>query len=411
LIERKQEPRAEVDSSSNWWRREDLFYKGNQLHFAGAPVVSWLYGEQTPAYLYNWQRIQENIRRLREALQSTEKAYRIFYAMKSNRHAPLLTSLAQMGNVGIDACSHAEIEAALSCGFRDEHISFTATGVAREEWKQVLSHHALRVNADSLSDLEKIGNISPGRTVGIRLNPAAGIGYRQNPLLRYADADTLSKFGIPLEDITTAYAIAAKYDLKIDGLHIHSGCGYLSDQLPALQNILETLKPLWQQFKIQSINLGGGLGIPLVTDDEPLDLNEWSAVLRSGLKGFDGEIWIEPGDYIVKDSGILVTTVTQSLVRRHHRYISVNAGFNIHPEPVFYDLPLHPLPTLQRPGEPSSAILAGNINEVHDLWAKNIVFPPVEEGDHIAFLNAGGYGAAMSSHHCLRGNFTERLIL
>jgi len=36
--------------------------------------------------------------------------------------------------------------------------------------------------------------------------------------------------------------------------------------------------------------------------------------------------------------------------------------------------------------------------------------PELREGDRIAFLNAGGYGASMSSNHCMRGEFTERLL-
>ena len=29
------------------------------------------------------------------------------------------------------------------------------------------------------------------------------------------------------------------------------------------------------------------------------------------------------------------------------------------------------------------------------------------EGDRIAFINAGGYASAMSSNHCMRGDFAE----
>jgi diaminopimelate decarboxylase len=51
--------------------------------------------------------------------------------------------------------------------------------------------------------------------------------------------------------------------------------------------------------------------------------------------------------------------------------------------------------------------IAGNINESIDLWAEDVALPPLREGDTIAFINAGGYGAAMSSNHCMRGEFTE----
>jgi len=36
--------------------------------------------------------------------------------------------------------------------------------------------------------------------------------------------------------------------------------------------------------------------------------------------------------------------------------------------------------------------------------------PPLEEGDRIALINAGGYGSAMSSNHCMRGDFAELLV-
>jgi diaminopimelate decarboxylase len=54
--------------------------------------------------------------------------------------------------------------------------------------------------------------------------------------------------------------------------------------------------------------------------------------------------------------------------------------------------------------------VAGNINEALDLWAEDVALPPLEEGDVIALLNAGGYGAAMSSDHCMRGVFREILL-
>ena len=46
--------------------------------------------------------------------------------------------------------------------------------------------------------------------------------------------------------------------------------------------------------------------------------------------------------------------------------------------------------------------VAGNINEAGDVFAEDYAMPPVEEGDIVATLNAGGYLQAMSSTHCLR---------
>jgi diaminopimelate decarboxylase len=54
--------------------------------------------------------------------------------------------------------------------------------------------------------------------------------------------------------------------------------------------------------------------------------------------------------------------------------------------------------------------IAGNINEVIDLFAQDIWLPLPREGDMLALLNVGGYGSASSSNHCMRGQFTEYML-
>jgi len=55
--------------------------------------------------------------------------------------------------------------------------------------------------------------------------------------------------------------------------------------------------------------------------------------------------------------------------------------------------------------------IAGNINEAIDLLAEDILLPPIGEGDYLGFLNVGGYGSAASSNHCMRGTFSEYLMV
>jgi diaminopimelate decarboxylase len=69
------------------------------------------------------------------------------------------------------------------------------------------------------------------------------------------------------------------------------------------------------------------------------------------------------------------------------------------------------VPCSRSSGEPVVVTIAGNINEALDVWAADVALRPVKSGDYLAFLNAGGYGAAMSSNHCLRGAFAEYLVL
>jgi SAM-dependent methyltransferase len=91
-------------------------------------------------------------------------------------------------------------------------------------------------------------------------------------------------------------------------------------------------------------------------------------------------------------------------------FVGVDAGFNVHPEPAHYRLPLIPAPACRNPGAALEVTIAGNINEALDLWAEDILLPPLVEREFLCFLNAGGYGASMASRHCLRDEMSEHLI-
>jgi diaminopimelate decarboxylase len=124
-------------------------------------------------------------------------------------------------------------------------------------------------------------------------------------------------------------------------------------------------------------------------------------------------IAVEPGDYIVKDAGVLVLGVTDVERKRDVTFVHVDGGFNLAPEPAYYELPCEPVACAPRSFDTAAwkpVTLAGNINEALDIWAHAAPMPELREGDHIAFLNAGGYGASMSSNHCMRGAFTEMLL-
>ena len=161
------------------------------------------------------------------------------------------------------------------------------------------------------------------------------------------------------------------------------------------------------------MNIGGGLGLPHRREDAALDLARWAAIIARRFAGRGVTVAVEPGDYIVKDAGLLVLSVTDVEVKRGVTFVSVDGGFNLAPEPAYYDLPCEPVACAPRSLDPDAwrpVTVAGNINEALDLWARDHAMPQMAEGDRIAFINAGGYGASMSSNHCMRGAFTEMLL-
>ena len=393
-----------------WWARDDLNYVDCRLMFAGRDVAAMADAAEGPLYLYSAERVAANLGRLQAALATVGRPTRVYYAMKANRFVPLLEAMAGWGKCGIDVCSPDEVDRALAAGFAARDISFTGTAVSNRDLDRLLKHPDLTINCDSVGQIRRIGERAPGRAIGVRVNPERGTGYGGSERLTYAGAE-VTKFGIYRQQWPEALAMARAHGLSITSLHFHVGCGYLTNELDAWDAAVEAgLGFLDDAPDVRTVNVGGGLGLPHREGDRPLDLSRWAAILQRRFAGRDVTVAVEPGDYLVKDAGVLVLGVVDVEPKRDVTFVAVDGGFNLAPEPAYYDLPCEPVACTPREGPWQPVTIAGNINEALDTWARGKPMPPLAEGDRIALLNAGGYGASMSSNHCMRGAFSEVLL-
>ena len=396
-----------------WWERPSLHYDDDQLIFADRSAADLARQYGTPSFFYDARRVAANLARLHAALDTAGFAgcHRINYAMKANRFAPLLTWMKTSGLCAIDACSPREVEHAVGCGFSPAEISFTATSLSERDFDWLAGLDGLVMNCDSLHSLRQWGRRRPGGPVGIRVNPAVGVGRAQNEMLQYSGGRT-TKFGIYREQFAEALAIAAQFGLKVERIHFHTGCGYLTPQLAAWEQVVEEC--LWfvdQVPTVTTVNVGGGLGVPHVASDEALDLARWADILQRHFQHRHLRIEVEPGDYLVKDAGMLLLTVNAVEAKHDTIFVGVDAGFNIAVEPAVYGLPFEPVPVRRRPGVEVPITLVGNINEALDIWYPNVALPSLQTDDHLALINAGAYSSSMASNHCMRGEFREFLLL
>lgn len=398
--------------TNDWWQREDLKIVENHLVFAGRKVSDLAAQFDSPAFFYHAHRITDKLHGLQAALNDAGLTdwFKIHYAMKANRFAPLLTHLKLSGLCGIDACSPAEVEHAISCGFAPADISFTATSLSRKDLAQLSRYKDVFINCDSLHTIKHIGELCPGRDIGIRINPEVGTGYGENEKLRYS-GEASTKFGIYRDQFEDALSLAKQYGLTIKKIHFHTGCGYLNNQLDAWDGIInECMWFIDQVETLSSVNVGGGLGVPHTQTDCALDLGRWASILARYFQHRSLNIEVEPGDYLVKDSGILLLTVNSIEKKKNTVFVGVDAGFNIALEPAVYGLPFLPVPVHNSSQQKQTVTLVGNINEALDVWYHNIELPLLAEDESIALINAGAYSSSMASNHCMRGQFKEFLL-
>lgn len=405
----KEKTNKNINVSNYWWEREDLRYSNDILTFSRQDMFELAKGQESPFYVYHLNRVRQNIERIENTLEGID--HKIHYAIKANRYEAVLKTILDQGIAGVDVCSPNELELAIKIGFKEEDINYTGTSISSRDYNTISKYPSIHFNADSLSVIRQIGERKLFKEIGIRINPKLGMGYNES--LEYA-SEEVNKFGIYFDKLEEAFALANQYGIKINCIHFHPGSGYLTPQLETFKLLLNRIKPIIEKYKVGKLNIGGGLGVPQKEGDQELELKKWASLINDfRLSTFDFQLIIEPGDYIVKDAGLLIAEVCYIEEKAGVNFLGVNVGMNVNYEYAYYQMNLEVIPLIRRKSKVESMksyTIAGNINEPIDLMGENVLLPEMKEGDFIAFYNTGGYGASTASNHCMRGDFKEIVI-
>jgi diaminopimelate decarboxylase len=400
-----------------WWERSGLETRDGRLLVAGRDAETVARAGGTPVFVYDLCRIEEQARSLEEAFERRGAPFRLRLALKAQREPEVLAFVRGLRSVGLDVCSPGEARHALEHGWAPDEISFTGTNLSDRDLDALLEA-GVHVNLDLLSQLDRWGRRAPGSAVGVRVNPRAGAAWRGPTAGRrgaasgsgeslYAGARA-TKFGVLPEQLDDAVAIAAKHELEIDTVHVHVGDGFLTDGLPHLEVAVERVAAMTRRLlevghPVAEVNAGGGLGLPQAAGERPLDVDAYADVLVRHLGDLAVTIACEPGDFLCKDSAVLLAEVVTLDERDGTPFAGLDAGYNVAPERFIYGsvVPI----VLCRGGEPESVrtyTVTGNINEGDDLWGEEVALPELHEGDVVALLGVGSYNRSMHLDHCLR---------
>jgi len=343
----------------------------------------------------------------------------IRYAQKANSNTHILRLMRQMG-VKVDAVSVGEVERAFTAGYLKDEIVYTADLLDRPSLDYILQNN-ITVNAGSIDMLTQIGERHAGHHVWIRINP--GFGHGHSPKTNTGGEN--SKHGIWFEDVRRALDEILKYKLKLVGVHMHIGSGV---DYGHLESVCGAMIDLIKREKIDvgSISAGGGLSVPYRAGEDPIDAAHYSIwdKARRDLEvhlGHSVQLEIEPGRYLVAESGRLITEVraVKDMGRLH--YVLVDAGFTELVRPAMYGS-YHEVTALGADGqdingEPTASVIAGPLCESGDVFTQEeggVVLtrdiPPVKVGDYLVIHNAGAYGASMSSNYNSRPYCPEVII-
>lgn len=346
----------------------------------------------TPVYVYEQTIIEEQCQKLRRHFPNIS----FHYAMKANSNPTILSIIRKQG-MGAEAVSLGELALAKKAGFKARDMSFTCASLTEEELVQAAASGA-RVHLDSLTQLEVWGKRALGRDVSLRLNQGIGAGHHAHVIT----GGPHSKFGIALADVPEAKRIAETHGLRIIGIQQHIGSNVLDAEvfLKAVRALLKTAKTFPD---LTHLDFGGGFGIPYAPGESQLNLKAVGKEFRMLTDAFQKSqekklsFAMEPGRFIVAESGSLLVSVVDLKETSAHVFAGVNSGFNQLIRHALYGA-YHSIENLSRTrGTKIPVTIAGNVCESGDLFAIDRMLVRPEIGDLLAIHNAGAYGFSMAS--------------
>ncbi len=385
-------------------------YRNGALHAEDVALAAIAEAVGTPFYCYSSAAIEQHFEAFRNAFAGQNALF--FYAMKANSNQAVLTTLARLG-AGMDVVSEGELRRARAAGVPGERIIFSGVGKTLGEMQLGLKEKIFCFNVESEPELEALSrasaNAGASAPIAIRVNP--DVDARTHA--KIATGKSENKFGVPISRARDVYAYARTLPgLSIRGVDMHIGSQItdlqpFDDAFALLADFVRMLRADGHQ--IEHVDLGGGLGIPYRTDNNPPPFPEnYAKIVARHTAALNCRVMLEPGRGIVGNAGVLVSSVIYLKKGDKKRFVIVDAAMNDLVRPTLYEAHHEILP-VKEPAPAAARMISsdvvGPVCESGDYLALGRDLPEVAAGDLIAVMSAGAYGAVQA------GTYNSRLLI
>jgi diaminopimelate decarboxylase len=364
----------------------------------------------TPTWVYEKSVIEQRI--------SEVKCFDVIrFAQKANSNLAILNIMRKNGVV-VDAVSAGEVVRAVKAGYTTEGqhpgIVFTAD-VFDDDAIEVIRKYNVPVNVGSPDMIQKLADEGLKVDVTLRINPGFGHGHSQ----KVNTGGEVSKHGIWHEQIEECVALGEKLGINVHGLHMHIGSGSDFEHLSAVCDaMVDAARRFGKGLKV--ISAGGGLPIPYHKENVTrINVEAYYDLWNDARKKIEEEfghkidLEVEPGRYLVAESGYLVTKIRSIKSQGSKGFYLIDAGFNDLVRPSFYGSYHHitivPKKGTELASTNNEVVVGGPLCESCDVFTQGedgVVetrnLPKANVDDLLVLHDAGAYGMVMSSNYNTR---------
>ncbi len=391
-------------------------YISGSLHAENVDIRTIVKAVGSPVYIYSSATIERHFTIFAKAVGAPKN--RVFYATKANANLGVLSTLAKLG-AGADVVSEGEIRKAQAAGISANNMVFSGVGKTARELAYAVDAGIYQINVESEGELELLSQVAAAKgkrqEIVLRVNPDVGAGGHA----KITTGSSANKFGVSFSEAERLYAKASNMaGVRCVGLAVHIGSqitelSALEAAFTKMRSVVESLRA--QGLHVERLDLGGGLGIPYEQQAPfvhgPDLIEAYAAMVMRVTAGLDVELGFEPGRLIVGNAGILVTEALYLNKRGDKNFMVVDAAMNDLVRPAMYEAYHEIWPVIEPVGDERIAYdVVGPVCESGDTFTTDRNLPKTEQGDLIAFMSAGAYGATMSSTYNQRPLIAEVMV-
>ena len=296
---------------------------------------------RTPCYVIQEEKLKENLRILKDLRERT--GCRILLAQKAFSMYSVYPLIGEYLD-GTTASGLYEARLGYEEMGRENHIFSPAY---REEEMEEILKYCGHVVFNSPAQLKKYRERAKqaGRSIGLRVNPERST---QEGHAIYDPCAPFSRLGTTAEQFRRE--LTDEEIRSLDGIHFHTLCEQNADALA------ETLEAVEEKFgdylyHMKWVNFGGGHHITRKDYDRAL----LEKCIRHVKETYDVEVYLEPGEAVALDAGILLTQVLE-IVENGMKIAILDTSAACH-MPDVLEMPYRP--PLKDAGEPEKGEAEG----------------------------------------------------
>lgn len=393
---------------------KNISIQSGRLFFAGQDTVALAEKYGTPLYLLDEDRVRENCRVYKTAMDANYPESLPLYASKALSSKRLYEIVAEEG-MGVDVVSAGELHIAHAAGFPMERVFFHGSSKTDAEIAYGISLGIGYFIVDSEDELEAVdrlaGQAGEVQKVLLRLTP----GIDPHTFEAVATGKVDSKFGVPIETGQAEEFLRMtleKKNVELVGYHCHVGSqvfesAVFRDSADIMLNFAAEMEKKYG-YCPKMLDLGGGYGVRYVDSDPSVDIGAEIAGVASYIKEKCGALGIrvpcillEPGRSIVADAGMTLYSVQAvKSIPGYKNYVCIDGGMTDNPRYALYGSK-YTIFLANRPNAPKDLVctIGGRCCESGDMIQEHVPLPNLKRGEILAVCTTGAYNHSMSSNY------------